>query len=79
MADTKTMMLLSAIGGPLGGAMGAFSNQYCYVGMTNTRFVSYVMGIFGHSQTEQTVHTILLKKSPFIRSQFDIYFTKLEK
>ena len=52
MADTKTLMLFAAVGGPLAGAMGAFTNEYCYVGMTNTRFVFYVMETFNCSQAK---------------------------
>jgi len=51
MADTKTLMLFGTVGGSIGGtalagAMGALSNQYCYVGMTDSRFVFYVMETF---------------------------------
>ena len=46
MADTKTLMQFAAVGGIFSGAMGALSNEYCYVGMTNSRFVFYVMETF---------------------------------
>jgi len=46
MADTKTLMSFAAVGGSFGGAMGALSNEYCYVGMSNLRFVFYVMETF---------------------------------
>jgi len=46
MADTKTLMQCAAIGGIFAGAMGALTNQYCYVGMTDSKFVFYVMETF---------------------------------
>jgi len=46
MADTKTLMKFAAVGGSLAGSMGALSNQYCYVGMSNLKFVFYVMETF---------------------------------
>ncbi|HEX3037705.1 MAG TPA: hypothetical protein VHO94_01770 [Oscillospiraceae bacterium] len=72
MADTKTLMLFAAIGGPLGGplggalggAIGALTNEYCYVGMTNTRFVFYVMETFDCSK---------------VKYAFEVAFQQIEK
>ena len=41
MADAKTLMGYSAL---FGGAGGALSNEYCYVGMTENRFAFFIVG-----------------------------------
>lgn len=64
MADTKTLMLFAAVGGSLAGAMGAFTNQYCYVGMTNSKFVFYVMETFDCYK---------------VKYAFEVSYTQIEK
>jgi len=64
MADTKTLMQFAAVGGSFAGAMGALSNQYCYVGMTNLRFVFYVMETFDCSK---------------VKYAFEVPFVQIEK
>ena len=64
MADTKTLMSFAAVGGSLAGAMGALTNQYCYVGMTNSKFVFYVMETFDCYK---------------VKGAFEVSFAQIEK
>lgn len=64
MADAKTMMALGAVLGQFAGAFGALTNEYCYVGMTNTRFVFFVMNAMDCSK---------------VKYAFEIPFSKIDK
>ncbi|BCN29320.1 hypothetical protein [Anaeromicropila herbilytica] len=52
MANAKTIMLFGAIGGAFSGAAGALSNEYCYVGLTDSKLVFIVMRTMDCSQVK---------------------------
>lgn len=64
MADAKTMVAIGAVLGQFSGGFGALTNEYCYVGMTNNRFVFFVMSSLDCSK---------------VKYAFEVPFSKIDK